>query len=198
MLRGPDAANLAVLTADNTGSAASSYTDSTVAAETTYVYAIRARNTHGLGLQSDAVSTTTPAGPVLPAKPRITAQSSTHSRAFLFWADPGDDSITGYQILRGLAADTLTVLVDDTGNTDTRYTDETVEPETQYFYAIRARNAVGLSPQSDTVSTTTQPAPAGFPDGPVFPDDPVIVLDTVAGVDFIIAGTDPRHVRHLQ
>ena len=172
--------------ADNTGSAASSYTDDTVEAQTTYVYATKARNAQGLGPQSDPVSVTTPAAP--PAKPRITAQSSTHSRAFLFWADPGDDSITGYQILRGLAVDTLTVLVQDTGSTDTRYTDETVEPETQYFYAIRARNAVGLSPQSDTVSTTTQSAPAQFPDGPVFPDDPVIVLDTVAGVDFIIAG----------
>ena len=46
VLRGQNADNLAVLTAD-TGSAASSYTDDSVTAETTYVYAIRARNAGG-------------------------------------------------------------------------------------------------------------------------------------------------------
>ena len=97
--------------------------------------------------------------PSPPAKPAITGLGSGHATAFLTWADPGDDSVTGYQVLRGLAADTLAVLADDTESTDTPYTDETVEPETQYFYAIRARNAAGLSPQSDTVSTTTQAAP---------------------------------------
>ena len=117
--------------------------------------------------------------PILPAKPTITGQGSGHSTAFLTWADPGDASITGYQVLRGLAADTLTVLVHDTGSTNIPYTDETVEPETEYFYAIRARNTVGLSPQSDTVRTTTQPAP------PELPDDPVIDL-AIDGVEFIL------------
>ncbi len=177
ILRGPDAANLAVL-ADNTGTAATSYTDSTVAAETGYAYVIRARNAHGLGPQTDGVSAVTPAAPAPPAKPTITGQGSGHSTAFLTWADPGDDSITGYQILRGLAADTLTVLVNDTGSAGTTYTDETVEPETEYFYAIKARNTVGLSPQSDTVGTTTQPAP------PEVPDQPVIDL-AIEGVEFI-------------
>ena len=71
--------------------------------------------------------------PSPPAKPAITGLGSGHATAFLTWADPGDDSVTGYQVLRGLAADTLAVLADDTESTDTPYTDETVEPETQYF-----------------------------------------------------------------
>ena len=61
ILRGPDATNLTVLV-DNTGSGSLSYTDSTVAAETTYAYAIKARNTHGLSPQSEPVTVTTPAG----------------------------------------------------------------------------------------------------------------------------------------
>ncbi len=116
-------------------------------------------NTHGAesyGRNAFYYKITTPSPP---AKPAITSHGSGHATAFLTWADPGDDSVTGYQVLRGLAADTLAVLADDTESTDTPYTDETVEPETQYFYAIRARNAAGLSPQSDTVSTTTQAAP---------------------------------------
>ena len=121
--------------------------------------------------------------PSPPAKPRITGQGAGHSTAFLTWADPGDDSIAGYQILRGEDTDTLTVLVHDTGSAETGYTDETVEPETEYFYAIKAWNTVGLSPQSDTVSTTTQAAtPAAAPSSPTgltgfLQDDYSVVLD---------------------
>ena len=176
VLRGPDADNLAVL-ADNTGGAATSYTDSTVAAETTYVYAIRARNTHGLGPQSDAVSATTPAAPVLPAKPTGITYGASHKNALMFWTDPDDDSITGYQILRGPDAANLAVLTEDTGSTDASYSDDTVEPETTYAYAIRARNAGGLGPQSDTVSVTTQAAP-----------EELLTELALAGVEFIIAG----------
>ena len=176
VLRGPDAANLAVLTAD-TGSAASSYTDDTVEAQTTYLYATKARNAQGLGPQSDPVSVTTPAAPAPPAKPTGISYGASHNNVLLLWTDPGDDSITGYQVLRGDDAGSLAVLTDDTGSTDASYSDDTVEAETEYFYAIRARNAQGLGPQSDTASVTTQEAP----------EEPV-TEEQVAGVDFIIAG----------
>ena len=151
-------------------------------------------NTHGAesyGRNAFYYKITTPSPP---AKPAITGLGSGHATAFLTWADPGDDSVTGYQVLRGLAADTLAVLADDTESTDTPYTDETVEPATQYFYAIRARNAAGLSPQSDTVSTTTQAAPpeiiaerstAGFEitlDGQTLDTDTACNVDDVASI----------------
>ena len=156
VLRGPGADNLAVLV-DDTGDAAASYTDSTVDAETGYAYAVRARNAGGLGPQSDPVSVTTPAAP--PAKPAGLITAASHDSVLLSWTDPGDGSITGYQVLRGPDADTLAVLADDTESTDAPYTDETVEPETGYAYAVRARNAGGLGPQSDPVSVTTPAAP---------------------------------------
>ena len=162
VLRGPDAANLAVLTAD-TGSAASRYTDDTVEAQTTYVYAIKARNAHGLGPQSDTVSATTPAAPVLPAKPTGLSTSPSHNSVDLSWTDPGDSSITSYQVLRGPDKDNLAVLVDNTGNSSLSYTDSTVAAETSYVYAIKARNSDGLSPESDPVSTTTPAAPVEAP-----------------------------------
>ena len=151
-------------------------------------------NTHGAesyGRNAFYYKITTPSPP---AKPTIIGQGASDSSAQLTWADPGDDSVTGYQVLRGLAADTLAVLADDTESTDTPYTDETVEPETQYFYAIRARNAAGLSPQSDTVSTTTQAAPpeiiaerstAGFEitlDGQTLDTDTACDEDDVASI----------------
>ena len=159
VLRGPDADNLTVLT-DDTANTNTSYTDDSVTAETTYVYATKARNSGGLSPQSDTVSTTTLAAPPdPPAKPTITGQGATHSSADLYWANPNDDSITDYQILRGDDTDSLTILTDNTGNTNTNYNDDTVEAAKEYAYAIRARNAGGLSPQSDTVSVTTQAAP---------------------------------------
>ena len=51
------------------------------------------------------------------------------------------------------------MLVNDTGNKNTSYTDDTVAAETTYVYAIRARNANGLSPESDTASVTTLAPP---------------------------------------
>ena len=97
----------------------------------------------------------------------------------MFWTDPDDDSITGYQILRGPDAANLAVLTEDTGSTDASYSDDTVEAETTYAYAIRARNAAGLGPQSDTVSVTTQAAP-----------EELLTELAVAGIDFILDGQE--------
>ena len=179
VLRGPDADNLAVLV-DNTGSSSLSYTDSTVAAETSYAYAIRARNTGGLSPQADAVSATTPAAPAPPAKPQGLLAAATHNSVLLLWTNPNDDSITGYQILRGPDAASLAVLVNDTGNGSATYTDDTVTAETAYAYAVRARNAQGLGPQSDATTATTPAAPPE----PVEPESDL----ALAGVEFIIAG----------
>ena len=162
VLRGPDADNLAVLL-DDTGSTSASYTDSTVEAEMTYVYAVRGRNAHGLGQQSDPVSATTPAAP--PAKPTGLLTAASHDSVLLAWDNPDDDSITGYQVLRGEDADNLAVLLDDTGSTSASYTDSTVEAEMTYVYAVRGRNAHGLGQQSDPVSATTPAAPPAKPTG---------------------------------
>ena len=62
VLRGTDANSLIAI-AQDTGSAGTEYTDSTVAAETTYYYAVLALSADGNGAQSTAVSATTPAAP---------------------------------------------------------------------------------------------------------------------------------------
>ena len=113
----------------------------------------------------------------VPAKPTGISYGASYNNVLLLWTDPDDDSITGYQVLRGDDAGSLAVLTDDTGSTDASYSDDTVEAETTYAYAIRARNANGLSPQSDAATANTPAAPV----------EPEIAL-AVAGVDFIIAG----------
>ena len=74
----------------------------------------------------------------------------------LTWDDPGDDTITGYQVLRRYKLKQtngeFSILVEDTGSPATSYTDDTVIPGDQYVYRIKARNATGLSSKSNYLS----------------------------------------------
>ena len=84
-----------------------------------------------------------------PGKPTGLITAASHDNVLLFWTDPGDTTITGYQVLRG----------PDAGDANASYTDSNVAAQTTYVYAVKARNADGLGPQSDTASVTTPAAP---------------------------------------
>ena len=155
---------------DDTGSAATSYTDNGVEPETRYVHRIRAINAHGLSAQSGYVNADTPEAPeerreqqqpeeALPDAPAGLRTAVTHDQVLLSWDDPEDESITGYRILRGPDAGSLTMLVDDTGRADRSHTDHDVEPETAYVYALQARSEHGDSPQSEIAQVVTPAAP---------------------------------------
>ena len=135
----------------NTATAATTYTDDTVAAETRYTYRIKAINGAGTSERSRWVHIDTPEAPV-PDKPRGLEATVTHSQVTLTWDDPGDDSITGYVILRRVREnDTggdFSVLVADTGSAAATYTDDTVAAATTYTYRIKAINGAGTSERS--------------------------------------------------
>ena len=106
----------------------------------------------------------------VPDKPaRPTAGTVSHDSASISWTDPGDSSITGYQILRRNRdtddAGAFTVIENDTGNANTSYTDDTVEPSTRYAYRVKARNANGLSSRSPSLrlETPAEPTPTPSP-----------------------------------
>ena len=67
-----------------------------------------------------------------PAKPAGLITAASHDNVLLSWDNPNDDSITGYQVLRGPDADNLAVLVDDTGDANASYTDSNVAAQTTY------------------------------------------------------------------
>ena len=98
--------------------------------------------------------------PATPARP--TVDSVSHNAVTITWTDPGDASITGYQVLRRNPAihdsGVFEVIEDDTGNADTSYEDRTVAPETTYRYRVKARNAHGLSEWSKPAARFTTPA----------------------------------------
>ena len=159
-----------VVVADNTGSAGATYTDTSLTPNTRYVYSIKARNSVGLSPVSASVNTETPRDPQgVPATPTgLAADSQTHNSITLSWNDPRDSAIQSYQVLRRLrdGDDPLKVYIDDTGSSDTTFTDHTVEPNTQYAYRIRARDSVGLSPISASANAETTGEPAGIPAAP--------------------------------
>ena len=88
----------------------------------------------------------------VPAQPTGLTGTVSPEAVSLSWDDPGDSSITGYQVLRrNPAVDAKGVfhtIADDAGSADTTYVDTTVEGETRYVYRMRARNSSGFSPRS--------------------------------------------------
>ena len=108
-----------------------------------------------------------------PATPTGLRGEADHEWVALRWSDPGDDTITGYQVLRrNPAVDAQGVFhihVEDTGSAATEYVDRMdVEPETTYVYRIKARNAAGLSARSDHFAALTPEAPP--PGSPATPN----------------------------
>ena len=96
-----------------------------------------------------------------PAAPTgLTTSDIEHDSMTLTWDDPENDSITGYRVLRGPDADSLSTLENDTRSVSTEYEDPTVSSETTYFYGLLAMSQDGNSVQSDAISATTPAAPS--------------------------------------
>ena len=146
----------------DTGSAANTYTDDSVAADTSYTYRIKAINRHGVSELSRWVRADTPAPPV-PATPTGLTATASHEQVVLSWDDPQDDNITGYVILRRNRATTapgeFTELVADTGSAANTYADDSVSADTSYTYRIKAINRHGVSELSRWVRADTPEAP---------------------------------------
>ena len=130
-MRGTETGSLSTIEED-TGNIDVEYTDSTVAAETTYYYAVLALSQDGDGVQSTTVSATTPAEaqPVPSAPTGLTTSGVAHDSVTISWTSPSQGSVTGYRILRGTDSNSLSAIVQNTDNTATEYTDSTVTAAT--------------------------------------------------------------------
>ena len=150
---------------EHTGSALTTYLDTTVTAQTSYVYRVQAINAHGVSERSSWANALTPAAPALtPAQPTGLTADPAHDQVGLDWDVPDDSTITGYRILRRLPAQDppgeFSVLLENTGSALTTYIDTTVTPQTSYVYQVQAINAHGSSEQSSWANALT---PAGPP-----------------------------------
>ena len=113
--------------------------------------------------------------PQKPPPPRnLTGVANDDGSVTLSWDAPGDDSVTGYRILRRhtvkQAPGVFSTLAANTGTTATTYTDGVASPETRYAYRVKAINAAGAGKRSNYVKVTTKrAAPSSKPaiaDGP--------------------------------
>ncbi|AGZ42862.1 fibronectin type III domain-containing protein [Actinoplanes friuliensis] len=143
---------------------------------TTYTVRIRALNSAGTGPPSASATVTPIAG--VPGAPTGLTAVRGDSSVTLTWtapADPGSSAITGYDVSTD-AGVTWTALAGDgivTGLTN----------GTAYDFWVRARNAVGPGPASDSVTAT----PATTPQAPTAltanPGDTTVTLAFRAPVD---------------
>ena len=88
-----------------------------------------------------------------PAAPTgLTASQVAHDSLTLTWNDPQEAGITGYRVLRGTDAGSLSTIEADTESAGAEYTDTTVAAETTYHYAVLALSADGDGAQSTAPS----------------------------------------------
>ena len=123
-----------------------------------------------------------------PEKPTGLEATATHGQVVLTWKDPGDDSITGYVILRRVRVNDqggdFSELVADTGSAATTYTDDTVAASTTYTYRIKAINEHGVSERSRWVHIDTPVPPV--------PDKPTGLEATVSNGQVVLTWDDPE------
>ena len=132
--------------------------------DTDYNIRVRARYSDGENADSPWngpwTKTTAQVHQPLPQAPFMGGTAvSPDGEVLLTWFNSEENnSITGYQVLRGPDTDSLAVIEDDTGSTSTSYTDTAPPAGQTHTYGVKARNASGLSPLSNTLTATVPAA----------------------------------------
>ena len=145
------------------GTTQTTYVDTSVIANTTYSYRVRAVDTSGnLSQYSTSASATTPGSsgdsqsPTTPGG--LTAQAAGSSQIDLAWAASTDNvGVTGYRIERcqGTGCTSFLEIAGTTG-TGTVFSNSGLSSNTTYSYRVRAADAAGnLSGYSGVASATT-------------------------------------------
>src|SRR2546425_401397 len=152
----------------NTGSTATTYSDTGLAHTTTHTYRVSAINSVGTGSASNSASATTLA--VAPSSPTgLAATAVSSSQVSLSWTAPADNGgsvITGYRVERSTdGGSTWSALVANTGSAATTYSDTGLAHTTTYAYRVSAINSVGPSSTSSTASATTLAVAPSSPTG---------------------------------
>jgi hypothetical protein len=136
------------------GETVSEYSDTGLAAGTTYYYVVTAENTAGESAHSEEASATTEGGTVEPpaAPTNLSATAMSSSQIDLSWTDNANNE-TVFKIERD------SVQIDTVGANVSSYSDTGLDPLTTYTYRVRAYNSAGNSGYSNSASATTEAAP---------------------------------------
>ncbi|HEV2193848.1 MAG TPA: fibronectin type III domain-containing protein [Nitrosopumilaceae archaeon] len=151
-------------------STSTTYSDTGLAASTTYTYRVFAVYGAVQSQPSNTASATTPSAATAPQPPTgLTATAASSSQINLSWTVPannGGSDITGYKIERSTdAGTTWSPIVSNSASKSTAYSDTGLSPSTAYTYRVSAINSAGTSQPSNTASATT-PSAATAPQPP--------------------------------
>ena len=136
----------------NAAANATSYTNNSAQASTTYYYRVLAYEPGGgQSAYSNVATVTTPGVPTPPSNLTATAISST--AIALAWAD-GSNNEQGFRIERSTNGNSFSTLA-WVGPNITTYTNTGRSPGTTYWYRVRSYNANGTSEPSNVASATT-------------------------------------------
>lgn len=130
-------------------------------------YRVIAKNALGSSLPSLNVVVTTAAGrPTAPTGLRA-SEPNTTGLTTLSWATPASDggsALTGYTVISSRDGKTWQTLANLTGSTQSYVTPKPTKGQT-WSYAVYARNAAGISPNSEPVSLSTATTAPGVVNG---------------------------------
>lgn len=129
------------------------FTNTGLTPATGYFYHIDAVNNFGSSAISNQVSeTTNGVAPVPPTALQATVLSPT--QASLTWQAPSGE-LEQYYIYRSTVTGSGYALIDSVDHPTTAYSDNSLMPETRYFYVVSASNIWGESPFSNEDSVDT-------------------------------------------
>jgi len=144
----------------NTGNTNTSYSRTSLTTGTSYTYKVSAINSVGPSTTSNEASATpTPTSSItLPSPPtNLSATKVSQTQVNLSWNAPSDNggsAITGYKIEEKVGTGSFTVIVANTGNTNTSYSRTGLTAGLTYTYKVSAINSAGTSSPSNEVTSS--------------------------------------------
>ncbi|MGO8670283.1 MAG: malectin domain-containing carbohydrate-binding protein, partial [Capsulimonadaceae bacterium] len=151
----PSSANLDVNVTSTT------YTDTGLAASTTYYYVVETLDSYGASSASEQASAETSAsGGGAPGAPGNLSASAGNAQIALSWT--AGSGATSYNVYRGTASGGESATAITTGVTTTSYTNTGLTNGTAYYYKVASVNASGTSAQSNEASATPSASTGGM------------------------------------
>jgi titin len=142
------------------GTNTTTFSDQSLTASTQYCYRVRAVNATGSSGFTDVQCTTTPAPPV-GAPQNLVATAASTTQINLTWT--GVAGATAYRLERSPnGSDGWNKIADPAGSA-TSYSDQTLTPNTRYYYRIQAVINGTAGPYSNITNATTPDAPPAAP-----------------------------------
>ncbi|MGH9879689.1 MAG: fibronectin type III domain-containing protein, partial [Nitrososphaerales archaeon] len=145
----------------NTG-ATTTFSHSGLTTGTTYyykVYAINSVGTSAASSESSATPTSSSSSSVPNPPTNLIATQASSNQINLSWAAPSSSSpITGYKIEEKIGTGSYSIIVQNTGNTNTAYSRTGLSSGITYYYRVSAINSAGTSNPSNEATpgqTTT-------------------------------------------